>query len=211
MSLERIILTCGLALLFCFPALHAYADSSENEASRLVFDASKNTWVKEKISSENDGQPNAVVYSLNREVVAYPNNHSIGTIIINTGERRLYRMLDRERAVSYPIGVGREGFAWKGSERISRKNLWPTWTPPKEMRVREAKQGRILPIKMEGGPDNPMGARALYLGGSLYRIHGTNQPWSIGKADSSGCIRMTNEDVIHLYETSKLGDLVIVR
>ena len=110
----------------------------------------------------------------------------------------------------YGVGVGKAGFEWAGTNKITRKAEWPSWTPPKEMIARERKKGRELPPFMEGGPANPMGARALYLGSTLYRIHGTNQPWTIGQAVSSGCIRMRNEDVMDLYERVNIGAKVIV-
>ena len=110
----------------------------------------------------------------------------------------------------YGIGVGKEGFTWQGTERITAKKKWPGWTPPPEMIVRECKNGRNLPSFMPGGPKNPLGARALYLGNTIYRIHGTNEDWSIGRSVSSGCIRMLNEDVEHLYENVKIGTSVTV-
>jgi lipoprotein-anchoring transpeptidase ErfK/SrfK len=114
-------------------------------------------------------------------------------------------------AMRYGIAIGKEGFGWTGEEVVTAKTEWPTWTPPEEMRVREAKKGHILPAKMEGGLDNPLGARAMYLGSSQYRIHGTNKPDSIGKAASSGCFRMANEDVEHLYAHVKIGTRVVIR
>ena len=145
------------------------------------------------------------------QTVAYEGNQKPGTIIINTSERFLYHVLGNGQARRYGVGVGKEGHAWSGTEKITRKAEWPGWTPPAEMikRVRE-KEGRILPAHMPGGPENPLGARALYLGSTLYRIHGTNQPWTIGRAVSSGCIRMRNEDVTELYERAKVGAKVIV-
>ena len=134
-----------------------------------------------------------------------------GTIIVDNSDRRLYHVISKGLAVSYGVSVGREGFIWTGTEVVSAKAEWPTWNPPKEMRLREAKKGHILPEAMEGGIDNPLGARAMYLGSTEYRIHGTNQPLSIGKAMSSGCIRMANEDVTHLYANVKIGTRVIVR
>jgi lipoprotein-anchoring transpeptidase ErfK/SrfK len=108
------------------------------------------------------------------------------------------------------VGVGKEGFSWRGSERVTRKAEWPGWTPPAQMIARERAKGRILPAHMPGGPENPLGARALYLGSTLYRIHGTNQPYTIGQAVSSGCIRMRNEDVMELYERVSVGTRVVV-
>jgi len=178
-----------------------------------IFDAKKNKWVETIRSPDaaNDAVSGAVDRRPERSVVAYPNQYAAGTIIIETQSRQLFQILNKQEAMRYAIGVGREGFTWKGRERVSSKKLWPTWTPPAEMRRREAEKGRILPARMEGGPDNPLGARAMYLGNTLYRIHGTNQPWSVGEADSSGCIRLDNDDVIHLFENTKIGTLVIVR
>src|SRR5205807_2576691 len=121
-------------------------------------------------------------------------------------ERRLYYILGNSQALRYGIGVGREGFAWGGVSSVSAKREWPDWTPPDEM----LKRRPDLPKHMVGGPENPLGARAMYLGSSLYRVHGTNEPWTIGQAVSSGCIRMRNEDVIDLYEKVKVGSRVVV-
>jgi len=146
-----------------------------------------------------------------RELVAFHEDAAPGTIIIDNSERRLYHVLGSGLAMKYAISVGREGFLWTGSERVTAKTEWPTWTPPEEMRAREAKKGKILPVSMKGGLDNPLGSRALYLGSTVYRIHGTNQPSSLGKAQSSGCIRMANEDVEYLYARVTVGATVIVR
>jgi lipoprotein-anchoring transpeptidase ErfK/SrfK len=144
------------------------------------------------------------------QIVEYDSSYKPGTIIIDTEARFLYLIEETGKARRYGVGVGRPGFEWAGEHKVTRKAEWPGWTPPPEMRKREAAQGKILPAFMEGGPENPLGARALYLGESLYRIHGTNQPWTIGKAVSSGCIRMRNEDVIDLYERVGVGTRVIV-
>mgnify|MGYP001983439731 FL=1 len=143
--------------------------------------------------------------------VAFDSKEKPGTIIIDTNTRHLYFVLGNGKARRYGVGVGKPGFEWAGTHKITQKREWPSWTPPKEMieRVR-LKEGRILPNHMEGGPANPLGARAMYLGSTLYRIHGTNQPWTIGQAVSSGCIRMRNEDVMDLYERAKVGAKVIV-
>ena len=143
--------------------------------------------------------------------VAYGGGEAPGTIVIDTSQRFLFLVEANGMARRYGVGVGKPGFEWAGEHRIARKAEWPTWTPPEEMKVRVLqKEGRVLPDQMEGGPNNPLGARAMYLGNSLYRIHGTNQPWTIGKAVSSGCIRMRNEDVTDLYERVKVGTKVIV-
>jgi lipoprotein-anchoring transpeptidase ErfK/SrfK len=146
-----------------------------------------------------------------RTIVSYDGPEVPGTILISTSERRLLLILGGGKALQYAIGVGREGFSWSGRDRISDKREWPDWRPPAEMIKREASKGRILPAKVEGGPDNPLGARALYIGSTLYRIHGTNQPWTIGEANSSGCIRLTNEDVIDLYQRVSVGAHVVVQ
>ncbi|HMQ58956.1 MAG TPA: L,D-transpeptidase [Rhizobiaceae bacterium] len=145
-----------------------------------------------------------------RKEVAF-SGYDVGTIVIDTSDRRLYHVTKPGRALAYGVGVGRDGFTWTGTNKISRKQEWPGWTPPARMRAREAAKGRILPEYMPGGPDNPLGARAMYLGSTLFRIHGTNQPWTIGQAMSSGCIRMANDDVKHLYDRVEIGTKVVVR
>jgi len=141
-----------------------------------------------------------------KQVVAYPGPEKPGTIIIDTPHRFLYLVRDNGTAMRYGIGVGRPGFTWAGVKTISAKKEWPDWTPPPEMLQRRPD----LPHFMAGGPENPLGARALYLGSSLYRIHGSNEPWTIGHAVSSGCIRMRNEDVIDLYSRVNVGAKVVV-
>ena len=133
-----------------------------------------------------------------------------GSIVVRTPERALYLVLGNGKARRYTVGVGREGFQWSGNSRIVNKAEWPTWRPPQVMIEREAAKGHFLPDVMEGGPENPLGARALYIGGTMFRIHGTNNAASIGGAVSSGCIRMMNSDVIDLYERVKVGAKVHV-
>jgi lipoprotein-anchoring transpeptidase ErfK/SrfK len=142
-----------------------------------------------------------------RQIILYRTTEPPGTIIIHTSERFLYVVQPNGRAIRYGIGVGRDGFQWQGLLRITRKQEWPDWTPPPEMIDRQP----YLPRFMAGGPGNPMGARALYLGATVYRIHGTNQPQTIGSAVSSGCFRLVNGDVIDLYERIPVGTKVIVR
>ncbi|WP_274427021.1 L,D-transpeptidase [Chelativorans sp. YIM 93263] len=144
------------------------------------------------------------------QTVPYDGPHAPGTIVIDTGSRFLYHVMEGGNARRYGVGVGKQGFEWRGTEKITQKREWPDWRPPKEMIERERKKGNILPAHMKGGPENPLGARALYLGSTLYRIHGTNAPWTIGKAVSSGCIRMRNEDVMELYERIPVGAKVVV-
>jgi len=136
--------------------------------------------------------------------------YPVGSIIVKTPERALYFVSGEGEAVKYAVGVGREGFQWGGMSRIVAKAEWPDWTPPTEMIAREAEKGHIIPPHMDGGPKNPLGARAMYLGGRIYRIHGTNNEASIGGAVSSGCIRMMNADVIDLYERVQVGTKVWV-
>ncbi|GLQ53017.1 L,D-transpeptidase [Devosia nitrariae] len=141
-----------------------------------------------------------------RQIVDYPTSEHAGTILVDTRTHFLYFVLGNGRALRYGIGVARAGFEWQGTHRVTRKAEWPGWTPPAEMRQRQPG----LPAHMPGGPGNPLGARALYLGSTLYRIHGTNEPWTIGHNVSSGCIRMTNDDVIDLYARVKLNTKVVV-
>ncbi|MER0238836.1 L,D-transpeptidase [Fulvimarina sp. MAC8] len=142
--------------------------------------------------------------------VPYQTHQSVGTIVIDTNARFLYHVEANGMAMRYGVGVGKPGFEWRGTHKITAKKEWPSWTPPKEMIAREKKKGRILPAFMPGGVENPLGARALYLGSTLYRIHGTNQPWTIGQAVSSGCIRMRNQDVEDLYQRARVGTKVVV-
>ncbi|SHN79079.1 L,D-transpeptidase [Bradyrhizobium erythrophlei] len=144
---------------------------------------------------------------IQRERVAAPVAQPPGTIFISTSERRLYLILGNGEALRYGIGVGRDGFRWTGVHHVSAKKEWPGWTPPAEMRRRRPD----LPRYMAGGIENPLGARAMYLGSTLYRIHGSNEPETIGHAVSSGCFRMTNEDVTDLYNRVSVGALVVVR
>ena len=143
---------------------------------------------------------------LKRQVVNYPTREAPGTIIIDTPNTYLYYVLGNGQAMRYGIGVGREGFTWSGTQTIIKKSEWPDWTPPAEMIARQP----YLPRYMAGGPGNPLGARAMYLGGTIYRIHGTNAPHTIGTRVSSGCLRLVNEDVIDLYSRVRVGTKVIV-
>ena len=141
-----------------------------------------------------------------RQVVDYVSHEAPGTVVVDTGNTFLYLVLNGRQAMRYGIGVGREGFIWSGEQTVARKTEWPDWRPPSDMLSRQP----YLPRFMAGGPGNPLGARAMYLGESEYRIHGTNKPDTIGKRVSSGCIRLTNEDVADLYERVKIGAKVIV-
>ena len=142
-----------------------------------------------------------------RQVVFFRSTEAPGTLVVHTSERFIYVVMGNSRALRYGLGVGREGFQWSGLVKISRKAEWPDWTPPPEMIARQP----YLPRFMAGGPGNPMGARALYLGSTIYRIHGTNQPETIGHAVSSGCFRLANGDVIDLFDRVPVGTKVIIR
>jgi lipoprotein-anchoring transpeptidase ErfK/SrfK len=153
-----------------------------------------------------EDESSAVPERLRRTVVTYDTREAPGTVVIDTGHTTLYYVLGQGRAVRYGVGVGREGFTWSGVQTISRKAEWPDWHPPTEMIARQP----YLPRFMAGGPGNPLGARAMYLGTSQYRIHGTNDPTTIGKFVSSGCIRLTNEDVADLFSHVDVGTRVVV-
>ena len=150
--------------------------------------------------------PRAIDPKYFKQIVPYAGSEPPGTVVIDTPQRFLFLVQDNGTAVRYGIGVGKPGFTWAGEKKVSAKKEWPDWTPPPEMLQRRPD----LPHFMAGGPENPLGARAMYLGSSLYRIHGSNEPWTIGQAVSSGCIRMRNEDVIDLYEKVKVGTKVVV-
>ena len=189
-SLLLVTLAAG-ALLATSPAFAQREDMSIGDQPGMVPNAAD-----EDLSAE-----------FRRQLVFFRSNEAPGTIVVHTSERFLYVVQGNGRALRYGIGVGRDGFQWQGLLRISRKQEWPDWTPPPEMIQRQP----YLPRFMAGGPGNPMGARALYLGDTIYRIHGTNQPHTIGSAVSSGCFRLVNPEVIDLYERIPVGTKVIVR
>src|SRR5580692_2065805 len=158
------------------------------------------------LSDDSDGSASVLPERFRRQVVALNTREAPGTVIIDTGNTVLYYVLGQGRAIRYGVGVGREGFTWSGTQTITRKAEWPDWHPPAEMIARQP----YLPRFMAGGPGNPLGARAMYLGSSEYRIHGTNDPSTIGKFVSSGCIRLTNEDVADLFSRVEVGTRVVV-
>lgn len=183
---------------------------SDAQAER-IYDAGNRQWVERPTRRLSQRKPHK---KFNRRSVILKTSLKTGSIIIHTDKKFLYYVEGNGKATRYGVGVGKEGFGWNGEVSIKRKTEWPTWTPPAEMRARERKEGRILPASMKGGIENPLGARALYLykgnRDTMYRIHGTNQPWSIGLNLSSGCIRMLNKDVEHLYNKTKIGTKVVV-
>jgi len=172
------------------------------------FDASQQAYAQPGYapSSAGDMAHPQVDPKYDRQLVAYDGNEAPGTVIIDTPNKFLYLVRDNGQALRYGIGVGRPGFTWSGVKTITAKKEWPDWIPPSDMLARRPD----LPRYMAGGPENPLGARALYLGSTLYRIHGSNEPWTIGTNVSSGCIRMRNSDVIDLYERVKVGSKVVV-
>jgi lipoprotein-anchoring transpeptidase ErfK/SrfK len=158
--------------------------------------------------SPKDQEPSSA--RVTHRVIAFESQLAPGSLLIRTSERKLYYILSDSQAIMYPVGVGREGFTWSGQNKITRKATWPDWRPPQVMIEREAAKGHVIPAFMPGGPENPLGARALYIGDTDYRIHGTTAPWSIGRAMSSGCIRMMNDEVIDLFNRVKIGTDVVV-
>jgi lipoprotein-anchoring transpeptidase ErfK/SrfK len=187
----------------CFPVVASGAPLAMVDPSRptTIFDQ-----VLRDQSSSDALDAEALPAELRRQIVAYPTQEAPGTIVIDTPHTFLYFVLGGGRAIRYAIGVGREGFTWSGVQKVSRKAEWPDWVPPAEMIQRQ----QYLPRWVAGGPGNPLGARAMYLGETQYRIHGTNDPTTIGKRVSSGCVRLTNEDVIDLFGRTNLGSRVVV-
>ncbi|MDB5562808.1 MAG: hypothetical protein JWN11_2226 [Hyphomicrobiales bacterium] len=167
-----------------------------------VYNPDTNTWEQPSVVIANSKRANPIP----KQLVSYDGPYKPGTVVVETAERRLYFVLADHQAIKYGIGVGRDGFRWAGQHTISRKAEWPGWTPPAQMRKRVPD----LPAYMPGGPANPLGARAMYIGSTLYRLHGTSEPWTIGQAVSSGCIRLTNDDVIDLYDHVQVGATVVV-
>jgi lipoprotein-anchoring transpeptidase ErfK/SrfK len=199
---EEEIMTRAIALLFTALTLlagagHAQAQGFFGTDSRDIMGGGPNFF----------GGGSGGASPIPRTTVSFAGNYAPGTIFINTAERRLYLVLGNGQALRYGIGVGRDGFRWSGTHRISAKKEWPSWTPPSQMLARRPD----LPRHMNGGIDNPLGARAMYLGSTLYRIHGSNEPETIGQAVSSGCFRMTNDDVTDLYGRVSVGTTVIVK
>lgn len=198
--------------LIAFSFMPVWLAVSAHGQMTEIFNPSTRTYMKVDVFRARQGKP---ARKYNRREVRLRTGEQPGTIIVDPKKKFRYLVTENRRAIRYGIGVGREGFGWSGIVNVKRKAEWPTWRPPAEMIVRERKNGRRLPAVMKGGPKNPLGARALYLfegnKDTLYRIHGTNEPWSIGHNVSSGCIRMLNKDVEDLYSRVKLGAKVIVK
>jgi lipoprotein-anchoring transpeptidase ErfK/SrfK len=204
--ISRRFLLTGLAAAALFPI-------SGTARAELVYNAAEHKWedIDLKRRQYLRSSPPA---RFSRRSVLISTKETPGTIVIDTDSKFLYLVTSQNQAIRYGLGVGREGFGWGGTVKVGRKEEWPVWTPPAEMRAREAAVGHKLPLSMPGGPENPLGARAMYLfkgsADTMFRIHGTNQPWSIGQNLSSGCFRMMNKDVEDLYRRVNIGTKVIV-
>src|SRR5258708_10237831 len=190
-ALKCLLLTTGAALWFGSAAAAPVSSLGNNFVA---------------LSQSATGIDAGLESDLQRQVVNYPTNAAPNTVVIDIGHPYLYSVLGDGKAIRYGIGVGREGFKWSGTEAVTRKAEWPDWTPPQEMIARQP----YLPRWMAGGESNPLGARAIYLGNTMYRIHGTNMPETIGHDVSSGCIRLLNEDVIDLYGRVNVGTKIVV-
>jgi lipoprotein-anchoring transpeptidase ErfK/SrfK len=210
-NLDTIKLNSRRAAAFCALALGTMAFSGSAAAAPLQlfpFFAPEQAQPAPQVAapSQDEGTSFELPARLRRQIVSYSTREAPGTVIIDTPNTYLYYVLGNGQAIRYGIGVGRDGFTWSGVQTVSKKAEWPDWTPPPEMIARQP----YLPRQMAGGPGNPLGARAMYLGGTVYRIHGTNAPATIGTHVSSGCIRLTNEDVSDLYSRVNVGTKVIV-
>jgi len=189
------------AIMLLMAALFSFSIIAPANASR-VYNADTNKW--EEAGTTRAG---TLAKRYTRQVVDFESNLAVGSVLVDTSDFFLYYILGDGKALRYGVGVARKGFEWRGRNRVTRKAEWPGWTPPAAMRKRQPG----LPAYMPGGLDNPLGARAMYLGSTLYRLHGTSDTNSIGRAVSSGCIRLMNDDVIDLYERVRVGALVVVQ
>jgi lipoprotein-anchoring transpeptidase ErfK/SrfK len=204
-SFRRTAMAVGAIAAFAFPSAASAGPLTPPQMAMAM--APMQTAPRlQSLPYQEQGAESRLPGRLQRQVVNYASREAPGTIIIDTPNTYLYLVLGHGQAVRYGIGVGRDGFTWSGVQSITKKSEWPDWTPPPEMISRQP----YLPRYMAGGPGNPLGARAMYLGGTIYRIHGTNAPGTIGTRVSSGCIRLTNEDVADLYSRVNVGTKVIV-
>ena len=204
---NHLIRAAGAALALAGAALWTTSAQSQTQSQMMAMSVENNAALAyQGVVSDEAGVKAEAPARLRRQIVDYTSAEAPGTIIIDTPNTYLYFVLGGGKAVRYGIGVGREGFTWSGVKTIERKSEWPDWIPPTDMLQRQP----YLPRFMAGGPGNPLGARAMYLSGTVYRIHGTNAPATIGKHVSSGCIRMANEDVIDLYSRTRVGTKVVV-
>jgi lipoprotein-anchoring transpeptidase ErfK/SrfK len=198
--MNQIVKIAAAALMLGFLA-------SSSIAGNALYDGEGAVITPASLSAETESDASSVLPALKRgKIVDYKTSKAEGSIVINTKSNELFYVLGFGKAVKYRVATAKKGFEWKGTHKVSRKNVWPDWRPPVEMRKRRPD----LPVFMAGGPKNPLGARAMYLGASIYRIHGTNEPSSIGKSASSGCIRMLNADVTELFTLVEIGTEVTV-
>jgi lipoprotein-anchoring transpeptidase ErfK/SrfK len=198
-KMNKIFKIAAAALTLGFLATSSFAGSLYDGEGIVIVPAS--------VSAETAVDASATFPAVKRgKIVEFKTSKAKGSVIINTKSNELYYVLGFGKAVKYRVATAKKGFEWKGTHKVSRKGVWPNWRPPVEMRLRKPE----LPLFMAGGPKNPLGARAMYLGSTIYRIHGTNEPSSIGKSASSGCIRMLNSDVTELYTLVKVGSEVTV-
>ena len=204
-NISQLMRGAGTALVLAGAAL--WTTSAQSQVLAMSMDQNSGSIYRDGTPNETGTATADTSARLRRQVVDYSTTEAPGTVIVDTPNTYLYFVLGGGKAIRYGIGIGREGFTWSGVETIERKSEWPDWTPPSDMLQRQP----YLPRFMAGGPGNPLGARAMYLGGTVYRIHGTNAPDTIGKQVSSGCIRMVNDDVIDLYGRTRVGTKVIVR
>jgi lipoprotein-anchoring transpeptidase ErfK/SrfK len=202
-NISQLMRGAGTALVLAGAAL--WTTTAQSQVLAMSMDQNSGSISRDHAPDEA-GVATEAPARLRRQVVDYSTAEAPGTVIVDTPNTYLYFVLGGGRAIRYGIGIGREGFTWSGVETIERKSEWPDWIPPSDMLQRQP----YLPRFMAGGPGNPLGARAMYLGGTVYRIHGTNAPDTIGKQVSSGCIRMANDDVIDLYGRTRVGTKVIV-
>jgi lipoprotein-anchoring transpeptidase ErfK/SrfK len=204
---QRMILGQILFAILLVAMIATNCDNAAAQGGRAVPSRGGESSVQDQPGFVPDPREEQLSAAYQRQTVFYRTSEPAGTIIVDTADRYLYLVQGNNRAIRYGIGVGRDGFQWQGLLKIARKAEWPDWVPPPEMIERQP----YLPRFMAGGPGNPLGARALYLGNTVYRIHGTNQPQTIGSAVSSGCFRLVNGDVIDLYDRVPVGTKVIVR
>jgi lipoprotein-anchoring transpeptidase ErfK/SrfK len=198
------MLTAAAAALFAGLFTAAQATPAPSGQGAVIVPASVNPMQQEAPAARRE--PAVDVAFKRAKIVNFATRAAPGSIIVDTKEHALYYVLGAGKAARYRVATAKSGFEWSGTHKVSSKTVWPDWRPPESMRKRRPE----LPAFMEGGPENPLGARAMYIGGTIYRIHGTNEPASIGKSASSGCIRMLNEDVIELYKHVRLGASVTV-
>ena len=203
-NVSHLMRGAGTALVLAGAVL--WTTTAQSQVLAMSMDQNSGSIYRDGTSNET-GAATDTSARLRRQVVDYSTTEAPGTVIVDTPNTYLYFVLGGGKAIRYGIGIGREGFTWSGVETIERKSEWPDWIPPSDMLQRQP----YLPRFMAGGPGNPLGARAMYLGATVYRIHGTNAPDTIGKQVSSGCIRMVNDDVIDLYGRTHVGTKVIVR